>query len=92
MSSISVRSIGQVVAPRRAATASSRADGRPANSRVWVGASASAMASPMPLLAPVIIADPIFRHSSSSLRSASSPAGGMFETLPTCAQRFRAAE
>jgi len=54
--SASVRSSGQVGAPRRSATSSSRADGRPASNRVWVGARAAAMAEPMAPLAPVISA------------------------------------
>ncbi len=54
--SVSVRSNGKVVAPSRSARASSRVDGRPANSSVCVGANAVAMAEPIPPLAPVMSA------------------------------------
>jgi hypothetical protein len=54
--SVSVKSTGKVVASRRVATASSRSEGRPANSRMCVGASASAMAEPIPPPAPVMSA------------------------------------
>ena len=56
IASISSKSTGQVVAPNRSASSSSRSEGRPARNSVWVGASAVAMADPSPPAAPVIIA------------------------------------
>ena len=71
IASVSVRSSGNVVAPSRSAVACSAGEGRPANSRVCVGARAVAMAAPIPRLAPVISAV----RMPASLRAASVYAG-----------------
>src|SRR5277367_431339 len=56
IASVSATSSASVVAPNRSAVACSAGDGRPAKSRVWVGARASAIAAPIPRLAPVMSA------------------------------------
>jgi hypothetical protein len=62
IASVSAKSTGHVVAPNRAATSSSRDDGRPARNSVCVGASTSASAEPSPPPAPVIIAVGMSQH------------------------------
>ncbi len=56
IASVSVTSSGSVVAPSRSAVACNAGEGRPANSKVCVGARAVAMAAPIPRLAPVMSA------------------------------------
>src|SRR5271154_2690165 len=68
IASVSATSSASVVAPNRSAVACSAGDGRPAKSRVWVGAKASAIAAPIPRLAPVMSAVALAPMRSKDLR------------------------